>query len=124
MSQKTSKKDFVLFKVECEKWIDIFGIKSFEIFYDHSDYLRDNKASCTSYSVNRWATLRLNSTWDNYWKLTEENIKRCAFHEVIELLLAPLVNCAESRYVSENEIDEQAHTVIRTLENVLWKKYS
>lgn len=118
---KTTKKDFEIFRAECEKWIEEFGIKSFEILYDHSDYLKNNKASCTSNSVNRWATLRLNITWDNYWKLTEENIKRCAFHEVGELLLAPLINCAESRYISENEIEEQKHAIIRTLENVVFK---
>ena len=118
---KTSKKDFALFKKECQKWIEFFGIKSFEVLFDHSDYLQNNKASCTSHSVNRWATLRLNITWDDYWELTEKNIKRCAFHEVGELLLAPLVNCAESRYVSENELEEQTHIVIRTLENVVFK---
>ena len=119
---KTTAKHFEIFKVECQKWIEIFGIKSFEILYDHSDYLKNNKASTTSHSVNRWATLRLNITWDEYWELTDDNVKRCAFHEVVELLLAPLINCAESRYVSENEIEEQSHVIIRTLENVLWEK--
>ncbi len=121
MKNKTTAKHFEIFKAECKECLEMFGLRDFEIKYDHSDYRKNNTASCTSNSVNRWATLRLNIAWDDYWTITEDAIKKCARHEVIELLLAPLINCAESRYVSESEIDEQAHRVIRTLENVLWK---
>jgi len=45
-----------------------------------------------------------------------------AFHEVMELFLAKLKILALSRSATEQEIVEEIHSIIRTLENVVFKK--
>lgn len=53
---------------------------------------------------------------------SESDIQRylddCAFHEVMELLLLPLVNCAQGRYTTEADIERCKHKIIMKLHNI------
>jgi hypothetical protein len=48
-------------------------------------------------------------------------ISKCAFHECMELLIGVLSCKAEQRFIRADEIEEATHTIIRTLENVIWE---
>ena len=63
----------------------------------------------------------LSKTWDNV-EPTDFEIRKSAFHEACEVLLYPLRYLAEARFLTDSEIDPEVHNVIRTLENVLFKK--
>jgi len=64
----------------------------------------------------------LSKDWTDALPLNNKEIRRCAFHEVCELLLGNLRDIAGSRFILEREIDEQVHIIIRTLENVIFEK--
>jgi hypothetical protein len=52
---------------------------------------------------------------------SKEKIELVAFHEVLEALLADLVQVAESRYIMESMVPNAIHTIIRTFENTVFK---
>ena len=54
--------------------------------------------------------------------MNDLSIRQAAFHEVCHVFLGSLVACAEARFVTEDEINEAAHSVVRTMENVIFKK--
>jgi len=65
------------------------------------------------------SVLKLDVEWE---EMPERNeIKRVAFHEVCELLLASLGWMAKERFNSD-EVDEKIHEIIRRLENTIFKE--
>ena len=121
MKNKTTAKHFEIFKTECQKWIEIFGLKGWQVIYDHVKMDRDTiKADCNYSVIKRHCEIRLNTSYPH--KVSNDSIRRDAFHEVCELFIGELVTLAEYRYSTKDEIEEQAHAIIRTLENVLWEK--
>ena len=124
---KTTVKQFDLFRSECLKWIDIFGLKDYEIHFEHSDKAtgNGNVAYCIRDCNGRVARLSLCQTWnDNYIvRLSDESIKLAAFEEVCHIFLYSLSSCANARFVMEHEINEAEHGLIRVLQSVLYPKY-
>jgi len=122
---KTTKKHFDLFVSESRKWIDIFGLKAQEIHFKHEDVGNGNIAMCRRDSVARVAKLSLCKTWPVRFimDLSDENVKLAAFEEVCHIFLYELSSCAYSRFIMEHEIDESEHSIIRTLQSVLYPKY-
>ena len=116
---ETTQEDFELFKKECKKWIDFFSLKSWYIDYSH-DTLFDNNEACANIDLNaRSANLVLGEEWSS--DVCKETVRMAAFHEVCELLLAPLVGCAYDRFnLSEEQIAENTHVIIQTLLNTVF----
>lgn len=123
---KTTKKDFELFKKECQKWQGIFGLQDVDIAFNHQTLDEDVFAQCNFSAESRSALLELNDTWDNCggaYPLNSHNIKLSAFHEVCHIFTGSLVSRAKTRHIMEHEISEADHMIIRVLENVLFPKY-
>ena len=122
---KTTKKHFDIFKAECEKWIDIFGLKDWEVIIEHRGVGGGNIAECHRNSTSRVSRLLLCKEWPagSMVALTDDNIKLSAFEEVCHVLLYSLSSCAYARHIMEHEIDESEHGIIKTLQNVLYPKY-
>lgn len=119
MGHKTTKKHFEIFKKECAKWIDYFGLKDWEISYWHKQS-EDHLAYIKYDPVNGWAIIGLSTDWDSI-EPTIIEVKSSAFHEVAELLLGRLVRCAERRSTTIREIEEATHGIIRRMENSVFK---
>jgi len=119
---KTTKADFKLFQTECEKWIDIFGLRDWEVNYMHEEFSEENRAECYLDLDGRISTIRLNKEWEPD-EASDFKLRKSAFHEVCELLLAPLSINSRMRFIREGEIESSEHYIIRTLENVLFSKY-
>jgi len=117
---KTTAKHFSIFKTECLKWIEIFGLKDWTIEFRHYEH-KPGRASVWANTVNRLAAIYLSPKWNS--KVTKKRLNLAAFHEVCEVLMTPLVVNAKSRFISSDEIEETTHYVIRTLENVLFPRY-
>jgi len=113
---KTTKKDFEIFKKEFLKWFNVFGLKDWKIYFFHDQIDETSYANITYNVAGRVATVRFNLEHNGRYN----NIKETAFHEVCELLLGKLVAVAEYRYVTENEITEATHDIIRRLEKVIF----
>ena len=122
----TTKADFELFCKESERWIDIFGLKDWEVKFSH---LKNSNGKDYSYfnsnCENRTVMLELCDKWPKRYspEKTNNEIKLCAFHEVCHIFLETLASCARTRHILPHEIDEAGHGIIRTLERVLYPKY-
>lgn len=115
---KTTKKQFDLFKKECKKWRKVFGLISYDVNYKLGTD-EDNVGEC-KYPTNigdRNVRLSFNS---NSGSLTNYEIKKIAFHEVMELFLYKLVELAETRYITSQEVYDAIHEIIYTLEHVIF----
>ncbi len=116
---RTTKKHFKLFKCECRKWIRIFGLYGWEVYYFHEDDGTDHRAWASYKTTGRVCSLCLSTNWGTMYP-TKRLVRLAAFHEVCELLLARMNTEAKYRFASEEVVDEAAHEVIRVLEKVVW----
>lgn len=115
---KTTKQHFEVFKGECQKWIDILKLDNWDVHYRW--YLdKNSRGSCSTDLDGYVATLELSKEWRNYDKLTDDDIKQTAKHEVIHLLLARLSQNARARYVSSDDLGESEEELVRKLEKII-----
>lgn len=119
-SYPTTKEHFEIFKKEAYKWIRIFGLYNWEVFFTHEKW-NDTRAESSIDSTGKVATINLSITWKNL-KPTKEYIKEAAFHEVCELLLDPLAFLARERHITKEQIDMETHNIIGILEKVILKR--
>lgn len=118
--------DFDLFKKECNRWIEVFGLKEWEIEYAFTpDGEKIDAWVCFDEQNGMVAIICMNANWkerdENFYN--DDNIKKAAFHEVCEVLVAKLVRSAVSRFsVTEDEIVLMKHELIRRLENSMYKE--
>ncbi len=109
---------FDTFKKEVEYWIQYFGMIDWELHIENTEE-EDALGTCYGSIEHKLAGINLSSVWDE--EPTEIRIKQIAFHEVTELFLYPLRMIMYERIVTEKEIENAIHTVIRTLENTVFK---
>jgi hypothetical protein len=66
--------------------------------------------------------LRLNTKWlrTDLVPLSDVEIRASAFHEVMELFLARVNILAGNRSCREEEMGEELHAIIKTLQNVVF----
>jgi len=97
------------------KWQDRLGLSGWEIFIKSSE--KEESRSWVVVDIpGRIATVFYSHGW---WKLaTAKEQERVAFHEMLEILLAPVMDDL-GRYYSENHMATRTHEVIRVMEN-LW----
>ena len=83
---KTTKKNFEIFKEECEKWVKIFGL-NYRTHYSW-DAKEGTYAECrvrlSGQNVTFWFTRDWN---DEIRPLTDEDVREVAKHEAIHALL-------------------------------------
>lgn len=111
--------DFEEFKKEAKRWIDLFGLKDWKVEYAFSE-LEDAYAQYSLQWQGKIALITLNK-YPAKESSDYINVKRTAFHEVCELLLADMEYIAldeEIPYSERKGLTEAArHGVIRRLEN-------
>jgi len=121
---KLNEKHFELFKKECKYWIKKFGLIGWSIHYKFSDKI-ETFAQCKTSYTNRTCIISLSNK-----DLKDDNpvtdniiyeIKKTAFHEVMELFLSPFCALGGARSWDEEVWDREQHAIIRTLENIIIK---
>ena len=127
MKNYTTKKQFKIFQDQVIKWLEYFGLKGWQVHFIHKK--TDARAKLIFNCVGRIATFILSADWskidDDGIQITDHDIRKCAFHEVCELLLGRLNDMAKQRFnLDELDVDEELHHIIRTLENVIFEKQS
>lgn len=120
------KTRFKIFLDECNYWLDYFGLKRWVMTFETSDdYSGDWDTD--SLAMLKWnleahrATVWLNSDLPEV-EISDFQIRRAAFHEIAELLLAPLATLAERRFVSAGQLEQETHGIVRTLENTIFPR--
>jgi hypothetical protein len=119
---KTTKKQFELFTNECKYWLDRFGLKGWCVEYTNKKNVDNTKANISWRVIGRVANINLEPDWGKEYKAIEnKTICESAFHEVCELLLSRLCMMADGKMSNQKDAtEEEAHVIIRTLENTLF----
>jgi hypothetical protein len=120
---KTTAEDFKVFQEAVAYWQRRLGLLDWHIYTRHRTRNPGTQASCYPDLGGRCATIYLSKVLLNYDEPPGETfIRRMAFHEVCELLMARMMICAQARYVTSEEIEEARHEIIRTMEHVIFDK--
>lgn len=115
---KTTKADFELFKKYVQEYADVLGVKDWSLHFSHDE--TDGVYARTMYTTNeRVATIVLGRYWDDLRPKNSYEIKRLAFHELMHVVMAPLVSEAKERYTTPYMLDGVEHNIIRQLENIV-----
>ena len=112
----TSRSDFTRFKREALRLIDKLGLKGWRVIFLH-EKLDGCYGDMYADHQGRIATIRYNKEPDSI--AVPEDPERVARHEVLELFLARFEMLARSRFTLPDDIAEEKHAIIRTLENEL-----
>lgn len=117
---KTNAKHFKVFRKECEKWIPLLGIMDWRIVIEHKDLEGEKNLawSCIN-SSQKSCSLLLSRDWSDN-KITNEAIKRCAFHEAFHVRLSVVDDMLTSRGYSTDEADKVLHGLIYIFENYIY----
>ena len=121
MKNRTTSKHFEIFKKEAELWINKIGLKDWRIDFVHRDS-PDGKSTRAWFRADieaRAGKIGLALDWAPD-QITTSRLRISAFHEVLELLLAPLGWIAECRFAQPEEIPEATHAIIRRFENLFY----
>lgn len=113
---KTTKKQFKEFCAECRKWIKKFGLTEWEIYFYHEKI--DAAARVVGSTKEMTADILLSTEIEGPVFKTE--IKRCAFHEVCELLLLDVRTHLDFVFC-KGEIDNLLHKIIYRLQNTYFE---
>ena len=95
-------------------------MKGWEFIFNHIE-LEDARAQIMPGQQGRLVIVLLNTCWPGQ-EPTEYELRRTGFHEALELFFSKITSLAQSRSVTENDIEEETHNLIRTLENTIWEK--
>lgn len=115
---KTTKAEFALFCDMSRKWREKLGLMNWAFYFEHTK--TEDAYARTSWSTNAMAaTLKFATEWDNLRPKNEHEIDMLALHEVLHVLMAPLISEAEYRYSTQESIDMAEHSIIRSLENIV-----
>ena len=118
---KLDETHFEIFKEEFSYWVEIFGLKGWELKFWLTEVDDCSRAQCHTDQTGRVIIAVLGKTWQAT-EPTEYEIRRSAFHECTELFLAKINDISRARTITAPAIEEEIHNIIRTLENILWEK--
>jgi len=112
---KTTEEEFEKFKAECERQFLRLGLQDWDIRFEHK---RLPKRECANWQYDCQAhsgVMILNTTKPD----KDEDPEQTAKHECAHALITPLKELAESRFVTQREIDNAAEAIAMTLEKIL-----
>ena len=115
-----TEEHFEVFKNEFMYWVDELGMKGWEFIFKLIE-LTDARAQCMPGQRGRVVVVCLNTVWEGQ-EVTEYELRRTGYHEALELFLSKMTHLAQERSVTDAEIEEETHNLIRTLENAMWEK--
>jgi arsenate reductase-like glutaredoxin family protein len=113
---KTTKKDLAKFKVYFKNMQSKFGLLGWEIDFKKIN-IGDSAADLKIWLEARHIVVTLCSYFAK--PLTDEDIKKHAEHECLELLFARYEFIASSRFSTESELNEARHEIIQILQPIL-----
>jgi hypothetical protein len=120
----TPEQKIKYFISECKRFVDFFGLHDWQIYYEPHDEDEGARAMCTTDAMtNLGGGMIARLSWSVEWIKDKGTDKRelsvCAFHEVLELMLSLIRDYATNKNinVSQREVDNEIHRLIRRFEN-------
>ncbi len=112
-SYRTNKKHFAIFRKHCLYLIKLWGITGWECVFFHCP--KPNcYATLTTHAVARVLEFSLATEWPHR-EPTTANLRLSARHETSHALTEPLCSLAQSRFVTEDELNAGVHEVTMRL---------
>lgn len=113
------KREFAMFKAECQKWIALLGLTDWRIHYEFEE-CENALATVNRDYEGRCATVTLSTFLERVpRKESDETVRSSARHEVLHLLLGELDWLNGKRCVTADIWSAAEHGVMRRLEKVL-----
>lgn len=110
---KTTPEHFEQFKREFNRYVDLFGLRGWDIRFIHINSTNCGQAWIMANDLeDRIVTVGLS-------KNVTSDINSLAKHEALELLLHKIDHMAKDRYVTPELINEERHHIITVLEHVI-----
>ncbi len=120
----TTEEDMDTFKYHVRIFIVLFGLYDWEVDFRH-ELSEGNKAtSCWHTGVGKNVTITLSTDWGST-EVTEDALRKVAFHEVMEILMGDMWNVAIvddlTQQARKLQLDREHHRLIRRMENCVLK---
>ena len=115
---KTTAKHFKVFVDEFQRLQTLLSLGSWKVYFVHGRpkaNVVDAFAWIKTDLSGQVATVHLVDKWDVRRELTDEELKKCARHEVFHLLGARLCELARSRWVTSTEVAEADEELVNRL---------
>lgn len=114
-----TKREFAIFKAECRRWVDRFGLTDWKLYYTFEE-IEGGLASVNRDWEGKCATVTLHPFQERIPKAdVEASVKSSARHEMLHLLLGELDYLNGRRAISNDIWSAAEHGVIRRLERAL-----
>ena len=113
---KTTKKHFAYFEARCRHWIDALNLNDHEWSIEHGGAAKDCRASFMYRHSDRLVEIKLSSGWNS--PVTDDELDKAAFHEILESYLIRLENLAEARD-NKAELEAERHAIVYRVWNLL-----
>ena len=114
---ETQQKQFEIFQEECQKWIDALGLYDWDFYIDVDD-LQDDRGQAIFDVMGKKAIIDIADKLEGCNGL-ECEIRRCARHEILHILIGKLYILAKNREWNESEYIIEEHSIINRLNKVL-----
>ena len=123
----TTDQKIKLFRSECQRFIEFFGLHEWQIQYKQHDLSDNARAMCSTSGImsnvegdGQQATLSYDIEWIR--ESDADEISICAFHEVMELMFMKLRDYSTNNQfiVTWREVDDEFHRIIRRFENKIY----
>lgn len=111
-------RNFNEFVKECNRFIELFGLKSYDVIIEQ-EFWDGSYARTYTNDEGRVACIQLNTNLTAK-DVQFQDIKATAFHEVCHLLLADLLYLAKKRFTSSEDIDKEEESVVVILEKTIY----
>jgi hypothetical protein len=120
-SKKTTAKHFNHFKTCFLKYQKLFGLIHYNVYFNHKP-IKNSYANIIVDEDHKVATVTFASVWPDRLVINDE-INKCALHEVCHLMISRLRWMATCRYLGEAEILEEDEALTVRLESILCNKF-
>ena len=111
---KTTKHHYLKFKESFLETVDLFGLKEYQIYFEHVDLKEDAFAQIITDVDSASATVRFNKICDSdAWKHLDP--VKSGRHEACHLLLATITWHARSKYITPDMITEAEEKAVNRI---------
>lgn len=115
---KVSKAYYNRFKKAFLYWQEKFGLTQYDVAFFHQ-YVKDSYSQIIIREMGKVADVYLTTELEGNNLKADDGPESHAKHEAIHLLLYRLVWLGQSRYIENNDLDEEWEALVRRLEKVL-----
>lgn len=117
---QSTKQQFELFKKEVRRYIQLFNMGHYRLYFEHDDNnIRESGTTAATCEVDiNYRRMYFTLSKNFPYKPTREDILGHAKHEALEALLGKFWQYAQSRWISDREIEDERHKIISRLMKV------